>query len=62
MLALDMHADGPDEAEKLSAHRGDDLLMRHASFGEATVPPMESVLSFPGELFHGLLDIFLACS
>ncbi len=31
-----------DEAEELSADRGDDLLVRHASFGEA---PMESMLT-----------------
>ena len=61
MLALDVHADGPDEAEQFSPHSGHDILVWHASVGESSIAPVESVLGLPSDLFHRLLDAFLAC-
>src|SRR5277367_777727 len=62
MLTLDVHPDGPDEAKQFAPHRGHDLLVRHASLGKSSIALMQSVLGFPGDLFHGLLDPFLPCS
>ena len=62
MLTLDVHSDRPDETEKLSADRGDHLLVGHASFIESAIAPMEAALSFPGHLFHRLLESLLAFS
>src|SRR5271166_4635680 len=62
MLTLDVHPDGPDEAEQLAPHGGHDLLVRHASFGKSSIALMEPVLGLPGDRFHGLLDPFLPCS
>jgi hypothetical protein len=61
-LALDMHADSPDEAKEFPSHRDDDFLVRHAPFSQPSISTMEPVLSLPGDLFHRLLDAFLAGS
>src|ERR1700690_1349387 len=62
MLALDVHADGPDEAEQLAPHGGHHFLVWHASFGKSPIATMEPVLGFPGDRLHRLLDVFLARS
>src|SRR5882762_9568084 len=47
--ALGRYTDGPNEAEQLPAHRGNDLLFRLASGQQLRIAGVQAVLRFPGD-------------
>ena len=49
LRALGGDADGPDEAQQLSPHGGDDLLLRFAFCQQLRVSGMQAMLGFPSD-------------
>src|SRR5258708_7781984 len=49
LRALSRDADGPDEAEQFTAHRGDDLLLGLAFCQQLGIPRVQTMLGFPGD-------------
>ena len=59
LRALGRDADGPDEAEQLTAHRGDDLLLGLALCQQPRVAGVQAVLGLPGDCLDVLALIAL---
>src|SRR2546422_9237273 len=49
VLLLDMHPDGPDEAQQLARHRGDRLLLGLALADQSAIATVQAVLRLPGD-------------
>src|SRR5207249_1880271 len=60
VLLLYVHSDGPDEAQQLTCHRGDHLLLGLALADQSAIAAVQSVLRLPGDRLDLLAQSGLA--
>ena len=60
VMSLGVHSDGPDEAQKLAPNSSDDLLVWKPTLGESAIAAMKTMLSLPGDVFHGFFEILVS--
>ena len=52
ILCFGVHGDGPHEAQQFPSERGHDLIPVLAAHGKRLVAFVQTMLRFPGHLFH----------